>query len=296
MMAGPTVSRRAFMKSAAALAAMALPALRTRAASGPMRRVSTDVLDVAYLTAGPEDGRPVVLAHDFGYGVESFSRAAPLLAAAGLRVLAPQLRGHGGTRFHDPATPRSGQQAALGKDLIDFIDALHIPEAVFAGFGWGAHAAASAARVRPTRCIGLVLSGIGRIDEAGPRERYLYASDAGRRELDVRRRQLARETWRRLSPQAPFDAALFAQVAPALDNPDYVPVLAHAWLSRHAPLDPLAAPDPRYAALEKKFAQPADTAVAALTLAGAGHHLPFETPRAFADAVLDLVHAGKWRT
>jgi pimeloyl-ACP methyl ester carboxylesterase len=316
------VSRRSFLKSVAGLAALALPTLRASAASAPLLRVSTDALDVAYFTAGPENGRPVVLVHDFGYGIESFSRAAPLLASAGLRVLVPQLRGHGGTRFHEATTPRSGQQAALGKDLIDFIDALHIPEAVFAGFGWGAHAAWAATKVRPTRCIGVVLAGIERIDEAGPRERYLYASRTGQRELDLHRRALARETWQRLSPRAPVDAALFGQVAPALDNPGYAPVLAHAWLGRHAPNDPLAAPDPRYASLEKKFTQPADTAVAAVTLtgsasgvapaggarivfngfiarrnvAGAGHHLPFEAPQAFADAALDLVRAGKWRT
>jgi pimeloyl-ACP methyl ester carboxylesterase len=315
-------ARRAFLKSAAGLAALALPTLRANAASASLLRVSTDVLDVAYFTAGPENGRPVVLVHDFGYGIESFSRVVPLLAAAGMRVLVPQLRGHGGTRFHDAAAPRSGQQAALGKDLIDFIDVLHIPEAVFAGFGWGAHAAWAASKVRPTRCVGLVLAGIERIDEAGPRERYLYASGAGLRELDLHRRALARETWQRLSPRAPVDAALFAQVAPALDNPDYAPVLAHAWLGRHAPKDPLAAPDPRYASLDKKFTQPADTPVAALTLtgsasgvapardpgivfngfiarrivAGAGHHLPFEAPQAFADAALELVRAGKWRT
>jgi len=317
-----TMPRRAFLKRGAGLAALALPALRAHAATAPLLRVSTDTLDIAYLAAGPEDGRPVVLAHDFGYGIESFSRAAPLLAAAGLRVLAPQLRGHGGTRFHDPATPRAGQPAALGKDLIDFIDALHMPEAVFAGFGWGAHAAWAASKLRPTRCVGLVLSGIERIDEAGPRERYLYASGAGLRELDVHRRPLARAAWRRLSPRAPFDAALFTRLAPSLDNADYVPVLAHAWLGRHAPADPLAAPDPRYAALQEKLTQPANTAVAALTLAGGasgvapapgpriafggfdarrelagvGHHLPFEAPQAFARAVLDLVHAGKWRT
>jgi hypothetical protein len=31
-------------------------------------------------------------------------------------------------------------------------------------------------------------------------------------------------------------------------------------------------------------------------LDGVGHHLPFEAPRAFADAALELVRAGKWRT
>ncbi|RZA35345.1 MAG: alpha/beta hydrolase [Lysobacteraceae bacterium] len=313
-------SRRAFLRQTGALA-LALPALRVHgAALAATRRVSTDSLEFAYATAGPEDGRPVVLAHDFGYGIESFASVAPLLAAAGVRVLAPQLRGHGATRFIEATTPRSGRAAALGQDLIDFIDALHIPEAVFAGFGWGAHAAWAASVVRPTRCVGLLLAGAGRIDEAGPRERYLYASTAGRRALATAPRTLAREDWRRLSPRAPFDSALFAQVAPGFDNPDYAHVLAHAWLSRHAPDDPDAAPEPRHAALERKFIQPAAKPIAAITLdggasgapsaprnavtgprvhrvlPGVGHHLPHEAPRAFADAAIALVHHGKWRT
>jgi pimeloyl-ACP methyl ester carboxylesterase len=322
-----TLSRRLFLQGAAGLAlriphAHASPAA---VASPPwlVHHVSTEELDVAYVAAGPEDGRPVVLVHDFGYGIDSFSHAIPLLAAAGVRVLAPQLRGHGATRFRDGDIPRSGQPAALGKDLIGFIDALHLPEAVFAGFGWGAHAALAASVVRPTRCVGLVLAGIDRIDEAGPHERYLFASAAGQDELHRERRRLARATWRRLSPHAPFPAALFEQVAPALDHPDYVRVLTHAWLGRHAPRDPAAAPDPRYAALDRRFAQPAGTPVAAVTLAGSasgvatalpgpvialrgrhdrrelagvGHHLPFEAPQPFAAAVLDLVHSGTWRT
>jgi len=39
-------------------------------------------------------------------------------------VLVPYLRGHGPTRFLDPSTPRSGQQAAIGTDVIDLMDAL----------------------------------------------------------------------------------------------------------------------------------------------------------------------------
>jgi hypothetical protein len=37
---------------------------------------------------------------------------------AGHRVIVPHLRGHGPTRFLDSATPRSGQQAAIGVDVI----------------------------------------------------------------------------------------------------------------------------------------------------------------------------------
>lgn len=265
--------RRQFLRQAASLAAFALPALPSFAAlpgagGAPVAagRVSTELLEMAYFAAGPADGRPVVLVHDFGGGIDSFARSAPLLAAASLRVLAPQLRGHGATRFIDAATPRSGQQAALGKDLLDFIDALHIPEAVFAGSGWGAHAAWAASRVRPTRCVGLVLAGARRIDQTGPRERYLYASAAGRRALE--------------------------RSAPGRDNPDYARVVAHAWLSRHAPANPDAAPDPRYAALERGFTQPPHSATAAIVLEGGAS----AAPPAFADAVLALVRIGTWRT
>lgn len=259
------LARRDFLRKAGSLAAFALPALP--AAASPMaaaERVSTELLDMAYFAAGPLEGRPVVLVHDFGAGIDSFARSAPLLAASGTRVLVPQLRGHGATRFIDPGRPRSGQQAALGKDLIDFIDALHLPEAVFAGFGWGAHAAWAASRLRPTRVIGLVLAGAKRIDQAGPQERYLYASAAGRRLLE--------------------------RSAPGRDNPDHARVVAHAWLSRHAPANPDAALDPHYAALEHRFAQPPTSPTAAIVLEGGA------APRAFADAVLALVRAGKWRT
>ncbi|MCS0612275.1 alpha/beta hydrolase [Massilia kyonggiensis] len=266
-----------------ACAALALPALRAAAAPAAPR-VVTDALDVAYVAAGPEHGHPVVLVHDFGYDIHSFERVVPLLARAGLRVLVPWMRGHGGTVFRAAAAPRSAQPAALGRDLIDFIDALHLPEAVFAGFGWGAHAVRAAAVVRPTRCVGLVLAGIERIDADGPFERYLFRSNVGQRALRVDPRGVARTLWQRLSPAAPIDAALFARAAPSFDNPDFGAILTHAWAFRHAG----AAPDPAYAPLERKFALP-PPAVATIALDA-------PAPHAFAAAVLDLVRGGAWRT
>jgi pimeloyl-ACP methyl ester carboxylesterase len=316
-------ARRRFLAQAAGLAAIGLPSLRAAAAGGPvphltLQRIQTDALDVAYHAAGPEDGRPVVLVHDFGYDIHSYAKVLPLLAGARLRVLVPFLRGHGGTRFINGDAPRSAQQAALGKDLIDFIDALHIPEAVFAGFGWGAHAAWAASVVRPTRTAGLLLAGSGRVDMAGPWERYLFQSAIGARELGRDPRGVARTLWQRLSPRAAVDAALFARAAPSFDNPDFGAILTHAWGMRHGG----ATPDPRYATLEKKFATIAGTSTAAITLEGkasgappatgpgivftgahsqraldgVGYHLPFEAPAAFADAVLQLVRDAKWRT
>src|ERR1700710_3036948 len=87
------------------------------------RTIKTDILEIAYEQSGPEDGTPVILLHGFPDDVRTWDGVAPPLAAAGVRVIVPWLRGYGPTRFLDPATPLSGQQAALRSDLLAFMDA-----------------------------------------------------------------------------------------------------------------------------------------------------------------------------
>ena len=58
----------------------------------------------------------------------------PRLVAAGCRALVPYLRGYGPTKFLSAETPRSGQQAALGNDLKEFMDALGLKTAALAGY------------------------------------------------------------------------------------------------------------------------------------------------------------------
>jgi pimeloyl-ACP methyl ester carboxylesterase len=101
------------------------------------KTVQTPMLEIAYLEAGPSDGPPVILLHGFPDDVHAYDGATPPLAALGWRVLVPYLRGYGPTRFLSPETPRSGEQAALGLDLLDFMDALEIPRAVLGGYDWG---------------------------------------------------------------------------------------------------------------------------------------------------------------
>ena len=110
------------------------------------RTIRTPVFDIAYGEGGPPDGPPVILLHGFPYAPRGYDAVVAILAAAGRRCLVPYLRGYGPTRFLDPATPRSGQQAALGRDLLDFMDALAIPRAVLCGYDWGGRAAVAWAR------------------------------------------------------------------------------------------------------------------------------------------------------
>ena len=57
------------------------------------------MLDVGYVEPGPADGPAVLLLHGWPYDIHSYAEVAPLLAAAGYRVIVPYLRGYGTTRF-----------------------------------------------------------------------------------------------------------------------------------------------------------------------------------------------------
>src|ERR1041384_5262075 len=122
----------------------------------PVRPADAAVLNVGDYEAGPAAGPVAVLLHGFPYDIHSYVDVAPQLAAQGCRVIVPYLRGFGTTRFRDAATLRSGEQAALGADVLALTNALGIKRAIFAGHNWGGRAASVAAVLWPERCAGLV--------------------------------------------------------------------------------------------------------------------------------------------
>src|SRR3954452_19080099 len=101
-----------------------------------LRSLTTPDLEIGYLDAGPPDGDPVILLHGFPYDVHAYAEVTPLLVEAGRRVIVPHLRGHGPTRSRTDAG-RSGQQAALGADVVALQDGLHLDRATYAGYDWG---------------------------------------------------------------------------------------------------------------------------------------------------------------
>jgi pimeloyl-ACP methyl ester carboxylesterase len=96
----------------------------------PRKQVKTGVQDVGYFDTGDSDGPPVLPLHGWPYDIHSDVDVTPVLAARGCRVLVPHLRGHGTTRFLESRTPRSGQQASIGADVIALMDALNVPRAL----------------------------------------------------------------------------------------------------------------------------------------------------------------------
>ena len=245
----------------------------------PLRRIDAGVLNIAYYEAGPSDGPAVMLMHGFPYDIHSYVDVAPQLAAQGCRVIVPYLRGHGPTRFLDKVTPRSGEQAAIGADLIALMNALHIRRAVFAGYDWGGRAACVGAALWPERCIGLVSVNGYLIQDIAhamvpvrpEREvplwyQYYFQIERGRAGLAANRRSIARLLWTQWSPNWPFDDACFERTAVAHDNPDYVDVVIHSYRHRFG----LADGDPDYAELQRELAMLPPITVPAITLDGAG--------------------------
>jgi pimeloyl-ACP methyl ester carboxylesterase len=293
----------------------------------PLRHIDAGVLNVAYCETGPATGPAVILLHGFPYDIHSFVDVVPRLAAKGCRVIVPYLRGFGGTRFRDAAALRSGEQAALGADVIALMDALDIKGAVLAGHNWGGRAACVAAALWPDRCAGLVtvnsylIQDLSRamtpIDpefEAALWYEYYFQIERGRAGLAANRREIARILWEDWSPDWDFDDATFDRSAAAHDNPDYVDVVIHSYRHRFG----LAAGDPQYADLQRRLAAMPPITVPAVTLdgdadgvfpasdgrasaakftgrrnhqivPGAGHNVPQEAPEIFAAAVLEVM-------
>ncbi|WP_448955754.1 alpha/beta fold hydrolase [Labrys neptuniae] len=292
-----------------------------------MKLIEAGVLDIAYIEKGPVDGVPAILLHGFPYDIHAFDIVADRLATVGMRCIIPYLRGYGPTRFRSPETPRSGEQAALGADLLALIDALDIRQAVLGGYDWGGRAASIVAALWPERVRGLVSCGTGyniqNIASAGiPAEpedelrywyQYYFHTERGRMALTQKRRELCRFIWKLWSPNWAFDDATFEASAAAFDNPDFVDIVIHSYRHRYGGIPG----DPAVAAIEARLAAQPMITVPAIVLQGGGdavdpprerdrdaphfsgpyqrrilpgigHNLPQEAPEEFAEAVASL--------
>ncbi len=291
------------------------------------RRIRAGVLDVSYFEYGPANGDVVFLMHGFPYDVHTYAEVAPTLAAAGCRVIVPYLRGYGGTQFIESTTLRSGEQAALGADLLALMDALGVQDAVLAGYDWGGGAACVVAALWLERCRALVSFNSYNIqniatalkpDSPSNEHRlwyqYYFHSERGRAGLTADRRGLIELLWRLWSPTWKFDSETFLRSAPAFDNPDFVDVVIHSYRHRFG----LVPGDPAYAGIEARLAQSPTINVPTITFDGAddgvrspssasaqahrfsgarehrvvpgvGHNMPQEVPSVFAQAILELM-------
>ena len=289
--------------------------------------VRTPVLDIAYEQDGPAEALPVVLLHGYPYDPRAFDEVVPIINTAGHRTVVPYVRGYGGTRFLSPDTPRSGEQAAMGQDLLELLDALNIRQAVLAGFDWGARAACVVSALWPERVRALVTCAGYQVQDIAASEKpvepeqerrfwyqYYFQTERGRRGLAQNRAELGRLLWKLWSPTWKFDEETYRRTAASFENDDFVDVVIHSY--RHRMRN--APGDPRYAAIEARLAALPKITVPSMVIHGAvddvnpadkseghqrfftgyyerrvfenvGHNPPQEAPGRFAAAILDLL-------
>lgn len=292
-----------------------------------MKSIKAGCLDIHYHEIGPEGGDAVVLLHGFPYDPRAYDAVAADLAKQGYRCFVPYLRGYGPTRFLSAETMRSGQQAALGADLLAFMDALSIRTAFLGGYDWGGRAACIVAALWPERVKGLVSCGQGyniqdianawkpapAVEEVRYWYMYYFHTERGRAGLTQNRRGLCRHIWSLWSPSWRFDDATWTETADSFDNPDFVEIVLHSYRHRFGGI----AGDPAYDDIEGRLAAQPHITVPCIVLQGrddgvdpptaddfrnprftgfyerriidgAGHNLPQEAPEAFVAALLRL--------
>jgi pimeloyl-ACP methyl ester carboxylesterase len=240
--------------------------------------IRTPTLEIAYEQHGDPNGFPVILLHGFPDDVRAWDGAAPPLVAAGHRVLVPYLRGFGPTRFLDLNAPRMAQQAAIGQDLLDFMEALGLERGALAGYDWGGRAACIASILAPERVRALVTIGgynvqntvapsrpAPAVEERAYWYQWYFNTERGRAGLEQNRREICRLLWLEWSPGWHFDDVTFERTARAFDNPDFVPVVIHSYRHRHGN----APGEARFEAIERRLAERPPIRVPSVVLQGA---------------------------
>lgn len=293
-----------------------------------LRLATTSALNIAYEQTGPEFGEAIVLLHGFPYDIRQYDDVRDLLSDEGHRLIVPYLRGFGPTHYRSKKILRSGQQAALGNDVIELLEAVKIERAVLVGYDWGSRAACVAAALWPERIRALVSVGGYTIQDiavsamtpasAEQEQRFWYQwyfnTERGRRGLSAHRAQICRLLWRLWSPSWHFAESLFASTAKSFDNPDFVSTVIHSYRHRYAN----GAGDPSLARLEKRLARRPKISAPTICLHGAddgvdppessegqelvftseferrvlphvGHCLPKEAPEAVCQAIRDVI-------
>src|SRR6516165_4254545 len=323
------VNRRLFLSLLSAAVVAPSGRALSQPASPVIKHARTKTLDIAYEESGPQSGIPVLLLHGFPYDPRCYDEVVPPLVAAGCRTIVPYLRGYGATRFLEPGTPRSGQQAAMGNDTIELMDALGLSRAAMVGFDWGGRAACVAAALWPERVQSLVLANgysiqdiAGAVAPAPPQQenrmwyQYYFHTERGRAGLKANRYEFCKLLWHLWSPNWKFDEATYAKTAASFDNPDFVDIVIHSYRHRFG----YAPGDPALESIEQRLAAQPPVTVPTIALFGGGsglggaegvgrqgshftgpyhervipvvgHNIPQEAPAVVADAVLELLAA-----
>lgn len=255
-------------------------------------RVRSGDLEVAVHEWG--SGPPLLLLHGLGDDHRALRRLVPDLSLR-RRVLAPDLRGHGGTSLGGA----DGSLSQLATDVVTLLDTLALDGVDLAGFSLGGTIALQVAIQAPERLrrlIGIATSSrVGRSALAWYRERARIA-DAGVAEL---RAALADDAVTLFLPGSPLAADHLRLREEATADPRGFANGCRANLGLgDAPLDPalpgITAPTLLIASPQDTLCPPRAAEIVAAgvpgarleVLEGSGHEIPVERPEALAAMML----------
>src|SRR4029453_4542683 len=217
-----------------------------------MKFADTPNLRVGYQELNAHGSRTAILVHGWPDSIRTWEKVASQLAVVGWRVLMPAVRGFAPTAFRDPSAMRSGQLSALGRDVLDFIDALNLTKPTLIGHDWGARAVANACGLRFGVASHLVMLSVGygtnhpnqSLSLAMARNYWYHwfmATPRGERTVRHDGRAFAKIMWDTWSPAGAWNTPdEFETTRGAFDNPDWAEVTLHSYRHRwgHAPGDP----------------------------------------------------------
>ncbi|WP_406376393.1 alpha/beta hydrolase [Streptomyces sp. NBC_00647] len=168
-------------------------------------------------------GPLVLLVHGFPESWYSWRHQLPVLAAAGYRAVAMDVRGYG--RSSKPESAAAYRMLDLIEDNVAVVRALGEETAVIIGHDWGSTIAANSALVSPDvfRAVGLL--SVPYAPPGGPRPSEIFAQMGGDEEFYVSYFQEPGRAEAEIEPDvrgwlAGFYAALSAETMPAPGAPD----------------------------------------------------------------------------
>jgi pimeloyl-ACP methyl ester carboxylesterase len=258
-------------------------------------------------TLGPQDGAPVILLHGFPESSMSWTGVVPLLAQAGLRVIAPDQRGYSpGAR---PAAVESYATDVLADDVVGLADALGLDAFHLVGHDWGAAVSWVVAARHPERLLtltavsvphlaayGAALKGdadqqqrasyIGLLRRVGTAEELLLEDDSRRLRAMYGGHVPAAQVdsyVAQLSAPGALTAALgwYRAMRPDLDSTPAVTVpTTYVWSDEDQAIGRVAA---------ERCGELVTADYRFVELTGVSHWIPEQAPEALADAILARV-------
>ncbi len=131
-----------------------------------LREIESNGIRMRIAEAGSPNGRTVLFAHGFPESWFSWRHQLTSLSALGFHVVAPDMRGYGGT--DKPEAVEAYNIFELAADMVGILDALGVEKAHMVGHDWGAPVASHTVLTYPDRFKSLTLMSV----PYGPRSEY----------------------------------------------------------------------------------------------------------------------------